>query len=111
MKFFDFLESSYASSNIEVQQKYTAFKHAETQALSDLTNGQRRFFKFLAYFKVIFCYVLVLIGVKQKPQSAKDIIQTFQDVKNAEALKAKQERQEQIAAEKLTLVSDQPVTS
>ena len=85
MTLYDFLESSYASTNIETQSNYSAWGHAETQAVSDLTNAQRKFFKFLAYFKVLFTYLLVLTHLKKAPKDAKTIIQEMNDAKKAEA--------------------------
>jgi hypothetical protein len=107
MKFFDYLESSYASSNIETQATYSAFGHAETQAISDLTNGQRKFFKFVAYFKVIFNYFLVLFHIKPLPKSAAEIIKEMNDAKKAE-LEAKKAEAAKAALE---LVKDETVTS
>ena len=92
MKFFDFLESAYAIKNIEVQESYTAFGHAETQALADLTNGQRRFFKFLAYFKVIFNYFGILVGINKPLQNAKEVIKEMTEKKKAAFEKAKAEK-------------------
>ena len=91
MKFFDYLESAYAVKNIEVQEKYSAFGHAETQALADFTNGQRRFFKFLAYFKVIFNYFLILVGVNPALKDAKEVIKEMTEKKKAAFEKAKAE--------------------
>ena len=84
MKFFDYLESAYAIKNIEVQETYTAFGHAETQALSDLTNGQRKFFKFVAYFKVLFNYLMIQFGFKPALKEAKEVIKEVQEKKLAE---------------------------
>lgn len=101
MKFFDFLESAYAEKNIQVQESYTAFGHAETQALADLTNGQRRFFKFIAYFKVFFKYFAILLGMKAPLKDAKEIIKEMTERKAAEH-KAKLEAAKEQA--KLTVV-------
>lgn len=97
MKFFDYLESSYAVKNIEVQEKYSAFKHAETLAINDLTNGQRTFFKFLAYFKVIAKYLVVLSGFLPPLEDAKSVIKKMQEKKKAEYEKLKAEKEAQLA--------------
>ena len=97
MKFFDYLESSYAVKNIEVQEKYSAFKHAETLAINDLTNAQRGFFKFLAYFKTVGVYFLTLMGFFPPLEDAKSVIKKMQEKKKAEYEKLKAEKEAQLA--------------
>jgi len=106
IKLHDYLESSYAIVNIEVQTVYTPFKHAEVQAIADLTNLQRKIFKFFAYFKVIFQYLITAIGIKSPPKDAKIIIKEMNDAKLAEVEKAKADR-----ANALSLVNNEPVPS
>lgn len=107
MKFFQYLESVYASSNIEVQKEYTAFKHAETQAIQDLINGQRKVFKFFAYIMTLINYLLVVMYLKKAPLTATEIIKQMNDENMAKAQKLKEEQE----ANKLALVSNQTLTS
>ena len=91
MKFFDFLESKYASTNISCQKEYTNFKHAETQAYQNLINAQRSFFKYFTYLTAIFHFIGIKLHIFEAIPTKTEIIEKMIADKNAEADKAKQD--------------------
>ncbi len=57
MKFFEFLDVIYLKKNLELQQKFDLKLQAETRAVPDLIDWHRKYYKFIAYFKLSFLFL------------------------------------------------------
>ena len=73
MNLFDFLESRYLKTNLELQKDFSLAKQAETKATQDLIDGQRKWFKWCAYFKLLFLYALIKLHILKQPETTKQI--------------------------------------
>lgn len=104
MRFFEFLESRYVSTNIEIQKEYTLAKQGEIQAGQALISAQRTFFKWLSFPKLLGLFVLVNLRLIAKPKTAKEIAT---ELHLAQA-KAKEDEK---AKEPDATTADQPLTS
>lgn len=103
MKFHEYLESTYVSTNIQLQQEFSPYKQAKTLAVQKLINGQRNFLRFVSYPVLIVGYLLILARLVKAPKQAQAIIKGYQDA----AAVAMKEAQSQ-AVSKLTVVDNAP---
>lgn len=85
MKLNDYLESMYVKANIEVQKEYSVLKQAETHAVQDLINLQRKILKWYSYTVLLVGYLLVKLGIRPVPASPKEQVQALQALANANA--------------------------
>jgi hypothetical protein len=83
MKYHEFLESHYVSTNIKLQSEYSPFTQAQTQAVQGLINGQRTTLKYVAYVLVLVKYFLMVCRLQKAPQTALELNQAFIAAKNA----------------------------
>ena len=79
MKFHDFLESIFVSTNISNQQSYHPAKQAKTMAVQSLINAQRTVLKWLNYPVLLFNYILVALRFVAPPMPANEVIKAFND--------------------------------
>jgi hypothetical protein len=77
VKFHEYLESRYTLTNLENQKAYSPAKQAETTAIHDLTNGQKKFYKYIAYFKVIFGYFFMKLTRSPGLPTPKEIFENY----------------------------------
>ena len=73
MKFFDYLDSRYVSANLELQKEYSQLKKAETTAIHDIISTQRTLLKWFSYFRIIFGYLFVVLGLKDRPKTTEEM--------------------------------------
>lgn len=57
MKFFQFLEATYVTKNLELQKEFDLKTRAETQVAQKLINLQEKYFRTIAYFTLITTFV------------------------------------------------------
>lgn len=76
MKLHDFLECKYVAMNIHNQKSYSPYRAAATVAANDLINLQKRLYKYIAYFVLLYRYVEVRLGLKTI-SSVKEMVNEF----------------------------------
>lgn len=86
MKFHEYLESNYVSTNIEIQKEYSSYKQGKIQAIQSLINTQRSFAKWTSFPIILTQYILTMLGFLDKPLTAVEIVK-----KNKEEIKRKQD--------------------
>jgi len=77
MKFHDFIESTYVSTNISLQQEFSPQKQAKTLACQELINGQRRALKWVSFVSLLFSYILVQCRIKTAPLTSNALITQY----------------------------------
>jgi len=77
MRFNDFLESTYVSTNIQNQISYSPRLAAQVQAAQSLLNGQRTVLRWVSYAVLLFTYVLVKVGLRSVPLSPQELVAEF----------------------------------
>lgn len=77
MKFHEYIESTYVSTNIDVQIKYCPYLQAKTQSAQNLLYMQKWFYRQLAYFALVFHYTLIVLGRKEAPPLAQDLVKSY----------------------------------
>lgn len=98
MKFYEYLEAKYVETNLKLQVGYTPYKQSETRAVQSIIDGQRTFFKWVAYIKLIFEFALMSAHLIKAPKSPKQIGEEMRAQAEAED-KAKQETTLQLVPE------------
>lgn len=74
MKLHDYLESTYVSTNVQLQQVYTPNGQAKTQAVQGLINAQRTILRWFNYPVLLVGYFLVLTKLVKAPPTSQEII-------------------------------------
>lgn len=78
MKFFDFLESSYVTTNVHNQISYSPMLAGRIMAIQRLISWQRSILSFVNLFVVCFNYGLVILKIKDVPKTAKEQVESMQ---------------------------------
>ncbi len=78
MKLHDYLESTYVTTNLELQKNYSPYLQAKTHAVQGLVDFQRRLYRYASYPVLLIGYLLILVGVKATPQTAMEIAKAMQ---------------------------------
>ena len=88
MKFHEFLESHYVTTNIELQAKFSPFKQAETKATQSIIDTQRSFYKFIAYFKILGQFIGIKLHLLPPAKTPEEIQKYFEEKFKKPELKA-----------------------
>lgn len=104
MKFHEYLESTYVSTNLANQKSFSPKLQAKTHAVQHLINVQRAVYRWQAYPTLLFGFLAVLLGLKAQPPTAEEIAATAFQTSQAAKEKAKAE----IEATKLEVVNLTP---
>lgn len=78
MKYFDYMESTYARKTIANQVKYDAWTNAEAKAAHTLIGWQRVIYTYVHYFLLMFKFGAMILGITKPPQKADDFIKEYQ---------------------------------
>lgn len=89
MTLFEYLESMYVKSNIEVQMEFSLLKQAEANAAQKLIGYQRGMFTLYAYLKLIVGYILVKLGLRKPPLSGKEQVKVMTDLQKGSSIDSK----------------------
>lgn len=80
MKLFEYLDTVYVNTTLDLQKDpYTTYAHAKSLATQDLIHGQRKFFKWVNYFGLVFGYLISNVTRKFPKRYTQDQIKTWQD--------------------------------
>jgi hypothetical protein len=88
MKFHSFLESNYVTTNRALQEEYSPSLQARINAIQALINCQKTILRWLSYPVLLVGYLSVLLGLKDAPKTAQELVNAMQKeaVAKAEAL-------------------------
>lgn len=73
MKLHEYLESTYVSTNLELQKEFSPYLQAKTHAVQKLINAQRAVYRVSCYPTLLFGFIAVCLGLKAKPRSPKEL--------------------------------------
>jgi hypothetical protein len=73
MNFQKFLESTYVTTNQELQAEYKAYTHAKTLATKDLIDMQRSFFQFIAKVEIVIRFISLKLHIIKQPLTAEEL--------------------------------------
>lgn len=85
MKFKDFQDSVYMSTNIDLQKNYTVYKHAKTQATQELISVYRSICKPFAYLELIGKFLLVKAHILKAPKKSEEIFVEYHSILQKES--------------------------
>ena len=92
MKLHEFLESSYVSTNLQLQQEYSSFKKGRTLACQKLIHLQVHIGRILSYPVLFWEFLMLKLGFNEAPETAlllvnnaKEGMKRDEEAKKAEA--------------------------
>lgn len=85
MKLFEYLDSKYVATNMELSVARDPVKQGVTKAAVGLLNTQLKWFTFVAYFKLLGSYTMMKVGVAPALPTAAELLETYRKVKTAQA--------------------------
>lgn len=100
LKYFDFMESTYAKSSLDNQLKFNSWTNAEAKAAHTLISIQRGFYTYLHYGLLMFKFSLMILGLTKAPRLADDIIKEAQE---AAQLRAQAKKENQVDSKVLSM--------
>ncbi len=69
MNLFTILDNTHRRNSLQLQQNYSIWKDGEIQAAGLLIRLQRSWFKYVAFFYLIFTYIAVNLGLVKGPKA------------------------------------------
>ncbi len=88
MQLHEFTESTYVSTNIEIQEHYSVWGQAKTQSCQEIINMQRKFYKWINFPILIVRFLLIRLKIMEEPKSAKQLMEELKQLKEDQKLKA-----------------------
>lgn len=77
MKLHEYLESTYVSTNVDIQVNYDPYLQAKTQSCQNLLHLQKFIFRLIAYPSIIIEYLLVRCHLREAPPLAQDLVKVY----------------------------------
>lgn len=81
MKFHEYLESTYVSTNLQLHTNYHPYLQAKSRAVQKLIDAQRRVYMWASYVVLISQYLGVKVGLKKAPLPAMEIAKAVNSLK------------------------------
>ena len=106
MKFHEYLESQYVSTNIANQTKYHPALQAKIMAVQGLLNAQKAVYRFFSYPTLVFQYLLVSARIKTAPLLAAELVEGYKKA-NTQPQTPAQPQPQPSATAPLTVVSNE----
>lgn len=78
MKYFDYMESTYARKSIANQIQYDAWTNAEAKAAHALIGLQRVTYTYIHYALLVTGFIFMALRLTKPPQKADDFIKEYQ---------------------------------
>jgi hypothetical protein len=106
MRFHDFLESLYVSTNIENTANYHPRLASKLLAIQSLTSVQKWWLKAFAFPCILIHYLGVIMGYKEALPDAREVVKRYNDQKQSELEQKKAEKEAEELLKRASLVPE-----